>query len=218
MDTNFALFTVFSLVLLFAAFRVITAKSPVAAALHLVLAFFSAACVWMLLQAEFLAIALVLVYVGAVMVLFLFVVMMMDINVESLRAGFWKHFPVAGLVGAIIALEMILVLYRGFSLDEAAPLAADVAQMGNTKALGAELYTRYVYPVQIAAVLLLVAIIAAIALTLRGRKDSRHQDPSEQVKVKKADRLRIVKMPAVRPQAAAPAAPAADAANPGGQA
>jgi len=215
MDTNFALFTVFSLVLLFAAFRVITAKSPVAAALHLVLAFFSAACVWMLLQAEFLAIALVLVYVGAVMVLFLFVVMMMDINVESLRAGFWRHFPVAGLVGAIIALEMILVLYRGFSLDEAAPLAAEVAQMGNTKALGTELYTRYVYPVQIAAVLLLVAIIAAIALTLRGRKDSRHQDPSEQVKVKKADRLRIVKMPAVRRE---PAAPAADAANPGGQA
>jgi NADH-quinone oxidoreductase subunit J len=214
MDTNFALFTVFSLVLLFAAFRVITASSPVTAALHLVLAFFSAACVWMLLQAEFLAIALVLVYVGAVMVLFLFVVMMMDLNVESLRAGFWKHFPVAGLVGAIIALEMILVLYRGFSVDEAAPLAAEVAQMGNTKALGTELYTRYVYAVQIAAVLLLVAIIAAIALTLRGRKDSRHQDPSEQVKVKKADRLRIVKMPAVRREPT----PASDAANPGGQA
>lgn len=216
MDTNFALFTVFSLVLLFAAFRVITASSPVTAALHLVLAFFSAACVWMLLQAEFLAIALVLVYVGAVMVLFLFVVMMMDINVEALRAGFWKHFPVAGLVGAIIALEMILVLYRGFSVDEAAPLAAEVAQMGNTKALGVELYTRYVYPVQIAAVLLLVAIIAAIALTLRGRKDSRHQDPSEQVKVKKADRLRIVKMPAVRREPTA--APGSDAANTGGQA
>jgi len=215
MDTNFALFTVFALVLLFAAFRVITAKSPVTAALHLVLSFFSAACLWMMLQAEFLAIALVLVYVGAVMVLFLFVVMMMDINTDELRAGFWKHFPVAGLVGAIIALEMILVLYRGFSLDEAAPLAAEVARMGNTKALGTELYTRYVFPVQIAAVLLLVAIIAAIALTLRGRKDSRHQDPSEQVKVKKADRLRIVKMPVVRRDSAAPAN---DAAKNGSQA
>ncbi|MES2090888.1 MAG: NADH-quinone oxidoreductase subunit J [Pseudomonadota bacterium] len=210
MNTLTALFYVFSFVLLFAAFRVITAKSPVSAALHLVLAFFSAACIWMLLQAEFLAIALVLVYVGAVMVLFLFVVMMLDINIDSLRQGFWKHFPVAGLVGVVIALEMAAVLTRGFHLTEAKPFPPEVAKMANTKALGIDLYSHYLFPVQIAAVILLVAIIAAIALTLRRRKDAHYQNPAEQVKAKKADRLRIVKMDAVveKPAAAADTNPA----------
>jgi NADH-quinone oxidoreductase subunit J len=150
----------------------------------------------MLLRAEFLAIALVLVYVGAVMVLFLFVVMMLDINADSFREGFWKHLPLAGLVGAVIALEMALVLMRGFQL-QAPPPSARALEIGNTKLLGIEIYTHYLYPLQIAAVLLLVAIVAAIALTLRRRKDSKYIDPAEQVKVKRNDRLRIVKMDAV---------------------
>lgn len=217
MDTKTALFYVFSAILLFAAFRVITARSSVHAALYLVLAFFNAACVWMLLKAEFLAISLVLVYVGAVMVLFLFVVMMLDINVDRLREGFWKLFPVAGTIAAIIAVEMIWVLKRGFNLPTAAQPDPALAKLGNTKLLGIEIYTQYLYPLQIAAVLLLVAIIAAIALTLRRRKDSKYVDPADQVKVKKADRLRIVKMaPEVAP---APVAPAADSpAATGGQA
>ena len=194
MNTTSALFYIFSAVLLFAAFRVITARSAVHSALFLVLAFFSAACVWMLLQAEFLAIALVLVYVGAVMVLFLFVVMMLDVNIEGLRVGFWKHFPVAALVGVIIALEMAAVLLPGFRLTDAPITDAAALKMGNTKLLGIEIYTKYLYPLQIAAVLLLVAIVAAIALTLRKRKDSKTQNPSEQVKAKKADRMRIVQM------------------------
>jgi len=194
MDINTALFYVFSAVLLLAAFRVITARSPVYAALFLVLAFFSAACVWILLRAEFLAIALVLVYVGAVMVLFLFVVMMLDVDVGSLRAGFWRHFPVAAVVGVVIALEMAAVLLPGFRLTDAPATSAAALKLGNTKVLGIEVYTRYLYPLQIAAVLLLVAIIAAISLTLRTRKDSRRTDPSEQVKAKKADRVRIVSM------------------------
>jgi NADH-quinone oxidoreductase subunit J len=195
MTTATALFYVFSAVLLFAAFRVITARSPVYAALYLVLAFFSAACVWILLRAEFLAIALVLVYVGAVMVLFLFVVMMLDIDVEVLRVGFWKHFPVALVVGVVIALEMAAVLIPGFYVSEARPLPAAALKLGNTKLLGVEVYTSYLYPLQIAAVLLLVAIIAAISLTLRARKDTKHVHPSEQVKAKKADRMRLVSMP-----------------------
>ncbi|WP_298015407.1 NADH-quinone oxidoreductase subunit J [uncultured Aquabacterium sp.] len=213
MDTFSLLFYLFALVLVYAGFRVITARSPVTAALHLVLAFFSASCVWMLLQAEFLSIALVLVYVGAVMVLFLFVVMMLDINVDALRQGFWKHFPAAGIIGALIAIEMAFVLTRGFDLPEARPFPPEVAQVANTKALGIELYTNYLFPVQIAAVILLVAIVAAIALTLRRRKDSQYQNPSEQVRVKKADRLRIVK---VAPQVDAPAADASN--QTGGQA
>src|SRR6478735_10836789 len=187
MDTHTALFYVFSALLL-AAFRVITARSPVYAALFLVLAFFSAACVWILLRAEFLAIALVLVYVGAVMVLFLFVVMMLDVDIGSLRSGFWKHFPVAALVGVIISLEMAAVLLPGFRLVDAPTAGAAALKLGNTKLLGIEVYTKYLYPLQIAAVLLLVAIIAAIALTLRRRKDSKYIDPAEQVKAKKAGR------------------------------
>jgi NADH-quinone oxidoreductase subunit J len=196
MNTTTALFYAFSGAMLFAAFRVITARSPVHAALFLVLAFFSASCVWMLLRAEFLAIALVLVYVGAVMVLFLFVVMMLDINVDGFREGFWRHFPVAALVGVIIALEMAAVLLPGFRLIDAPAADAAALKLGNTKLLGIEVYTKYLYPLQIAAVLLLVAIIAAIALTLRRRKDSKYVNPSQQVKATKAERMRLVQMKA----------------------
>ncbi len=209
MDIQTALFYVFSAVLLFAAFRVITARTPVYAALYLVLAFFNASCVWMLLRAEFLAIALVLVYVGAVMVLFLFVVMMLDLNSSTLREGFWKHFPLAAIVGVVIILEMALVLIPGFDVRSAPLPDAAELKLGNTKLLGIEIYTRYLYPLQIAAVLLLVAIIAAIALTLRRRKDSKYIDPAEQVRAKKADRVRIVKMKAeVEAETPPPAAPA----------
>ena len=189
-----ALFYFFAALLLFASFRVITARSTVHAVLYLVLAFANASAIWMLLSAEFLAITLVLVYVGAVMVLFLFVVMMLDLNVGEDRDGFWKHLPLAGLIGAVIALEMALVLMGGFRLSDVPLLDPALAKLGNTRLLGIEVYTKYLYPLQIAAVLLLVAIIAAIALTLRKRKDSRSQDPSQQVLARKADRLRIVKM------------------------
>ena len=210
MNSTTGLFYLFSAVLLGAGFGVITARSTVHAALYLVLAFFSAACVWMLLKAEFLAIALVLVYVGAVMVLFLFVVMMLDVNTDAFRQNFWRHFPLAGVVGALIALEMTLVLRGGFDLALAKPLSAAELKLGNTKLLGIEVYTDYLYPLQLAAVLLLIAIIAAIALTLRERKDSRHLDPSQQVRVKKADRLRVVKMAAtVAPPSAPPVPPVA---------
>jgi NADH-quinone oxidoreductase subunit J len=204
MNTITALFYVFSAVLLFAGFRVITARSTVHAALYLVLAFFSASCLWMLLRAEFLAITLVLVYVGAVMVLFLFVVMMLDINTDAFREGFYKHLPVAGFVGALIALQMALVLMRGFQGAEAPAATARELELGNTKLLGIEVYTNYLYPLQLAAVLLLVAIIAAIALTLRERKDSKHMDPGEQVKARKADRVRLVKMAPTIEQPSAP--------------
>ena len=210
MDARTGLFYVFAAVLLFAAFRVITARNPVHAVLYLVLAFFQAAAIWLLLKAEFLAITLVLVYVGAVMVLFLFVVMMLDINLDGVRQGFWKHFPLAGSVGALIALEMSYVLMGGFR--EPPKAANAVAQMGaqvsNTKELGKVLYSEYVYPLEIAAIILLVAIIAAIALTLRARKDSKSQNPSEQVRVKRADRVTLVKMKPVMPEAVTQVAPA----------
>ncbi len=197
MNTTTALFYAFSAVLLLASLRVITARSAVHSALFLVLAFFSAACIWMLLRAEFLAIALVLVYVGAVMVLFLFVVMMLDANADTIREGFWKHFPLAAFVGVVIALEMAAVLLPGFRGSDAVQASAAELKMGNTKLLGVEVYTNYLYPLQIAAVLLLVAIIAAIALTLRKRKDSKYLDPSQQVRARKADRVRIVDMKSV---------------------
>ena len=208
MDAKTGLFYVFAAVLLFAAFRVITARNPVHAALFLVLAFFQASAIWLLLKAEFLAITLVLVYVGAVMVLFLFVVMMLDINLDSVRKGFWKHFPLAGTVGAVIALEMSYVLMGGFReppklAGAAGPIGA---QLSNTKELGKVLYSEYVYPLEIAAVILLVAIIAATALTLRERKDSKAINPSDQVRVKAGDRVRLVKMKSV---VAVPAAAAA---------
>ena len=207
MNTTSSLFYLFSAILLVSAFRVITARSTVHAALFLVLAFFNAACVWMLLKAEFLAITLVLMYVGTVMVLFLFVVMMLDINTDSMREGFWTHFPLAAFIGVLIALEMALVLKTGFSVRDVKPLEPAYAELGNTRALGKMIYNQYLYPLQVAAVLLLVAIIAAIALTLRKRKDSRYQDPSQQVRAKKADRVRLVKMDAVVEKPAASATP-----------
>ncbi len=207
MDAKTGLFYVFAALMLFAAFRVITARNPVHAALYLVLAFFQAAAIWILLKAEFLAITLVLVYVGAVMVLFLFVVMMLDINLDGVRQGFWKHFPLAGSIGALIALEMSYVLMGGFreppkavSLSGSAAVQMG-AQLPNTKELGKVLYSEYIYPLEIAAIILLVAIIAAIALTLRARKDSKSQKPSEQVRVKRADRVTLIKMKSVMPEA-----------------
>ena len=199
MDIRAGFFYLFSALLLFASFRVITARSPVHAALFLVMAFFQAAAIWILLKAEFLAIALVLVYVGAVMVLFLFVVMMLDINVDSLRANFWRHFPLAASVGVLIALEMAAVLMGGFRMGEepgAVPVAAQGAvQFSNTRELGKLLYSQYLYPLEVAAVILLVGIIAAIALTLRQRKDSKYTDPAQQVRVHARDRKNLIKMP-----------------------
>ena len=203
MDAKTGLFYVFAGVLLFAAFKVITARNPVHAALYLVLAFFQAAAVWILLKAEFLAITLVLVYVGAVMVLFLFVVMMLDVNLDGVRKGFWKHFPLAATVGTLIALQMAAVLMGGFRLSEepkSAVLAGQAAaQVSNTKELGKVLYSEYIYPLEIAAVILLVAIIAAIALTLRERKDSKNTHSSEQIRVKRGDRVSLVKVEPTRP-------------------
>jgi NADH-quinone oxidoreductase subunit J len=198
MDVKTGLFYFFSVVLLFAAFRVITARNAVHAVLYLVLAFFQAAAIWLLLKAEFLAITLVLVYVGAVMVLFLFVVMMLDVELDSVRRGFWKHFPLAGLMGAVIALEMAAVLMGGFRVSEepqaAAVLGKASVELSNTRELGKVLYTQYLYPLEIAAALLLVAMVAAIALTLRARKDSKAINPSVQVRVKAQDRLTVLKM------------------------
>jgi NADH-quinone oxidoreductase subunit J len=197
MSVTTGLFYVFSAVLLFAAFRVITARNPVHAALYLVLTFFQAAMIWMLLEAEFLSITLGLVYVGAVMVLFLFVVMMMDINVENLRAGFWTHFPLAAVVGVVIALEMAAVLMGGFRVVEDPSVITQVpGGLSNTQQLGKLIYTQYIYPLEIAAAILLVAMIAAIALTLRARKDSKYVSPGDQVRVKPADRMMVLKMQA----------------------
>lgn len=196
MEFKTVLFYVFSAILVFAATRVITDRNPVHAALFLVLSFFSAAGVWLLLKAEFLAIVLVLVYVGAVMVLFLFVVMMLDINLDKLREGFWSYFPLAATIGVVIVLEMAAVLLHGFwgALDVQVPAAS--ASIGNTKELGKLIYTQYIYAFEIAAVVLLVAIVAAVALTLRRRKDVKYFDPAAAVKVKRNDRVRIVTMKA----------------------
>lgn len=193
MSVTTGLFYLFAATMLFAAFRTITARNPVHAALFLVLTFFQAAAIWMLLKMEFLSITLVLVYVGAVMVLFLFVVMMMDINVESLRVGFWKHFPLAGLLGVFIVLEMASVL-MSIHVTENPEALAMAANVSNTKELGKLMFTKYLYPLEIAAAILLVAMFAAIALTLRARKDSKYVDPADQVRVRSRDRLEVVKM------------------------
>lgn len=195
MEFKTVLFYVFAVILVIAAVRVITARNPVHAALFLVLSFFSAAGIWMLLKAEFLAIVLVLVYVGAVMVLFLFVVMMLDINMDKMREGFWGYFPLAATIGVIIVLEMAAVLLRSFWTPESqVPAAADT--IGQTKPLGKLIFTEYVYAFEIAAVILLVAIVAAVALTLRKRKDSKYFDPAQAVKVKAKDRVQLVSMKA----------------------
>jgi NADH-quinone oxidoreductase subunit J len=176
---------------------VVTVRHPVRAALSLVLAFFSAAGLWLLLEAEFLALALVLVYVGAVMVLFLFVVMMLDINLAPLREGFGEYLPLGALVAVLLVLELVLILTAGhFSPPQLPEPAAQPAGGSNTRELGRVLYTAYVYPFEIAGVLLLLAIVAAIALTLRRRQDTKYQAPSEQIKVRRAERVRLVKLPA----------------------
>ena len=190
-----AVFYVFGSVLVLSGLAVVTARNPVHGVLFLVLAFFTASAIWLLLRAEFLAIVLVVVYVGAVMVLFLFVVMMLDINLEKVREGFWKNLPLALVVGGIMVAEMTAVLAGGYFDLLPRPLALP-AEYSNTKALGRVLYTDYAYAFEIAAVILLVAIISAIALTLRRRKDSRSQDPGAQAKVRRADRVRMISMPA----------------------
>ena len=192
-------FYAFAAILLGAAVAVITARNPVHAAMFLVLAFFTASAIWLLLRAEFLAITLLLVYVGAVMVLFLFVVMMLDIHIEQLREGFWKNLPLAIVVGGIMMAEMVAVL-AGRTFGVAPAPVAKPADYSNTRELGRLLYTDYVFAFEIAAVILLVAIIAAIALTLRERKDKRAQDPAEQVKARRAERVRLVSMPVEKDQ------------------
>lgn len=204
MNIQTGFFYVFAFVLLYAAFRVVTARNTVHAVLHLMLAFSQASALWLMLQAEFLAIALVLVYLGAVMVLFLFVVMMLDIRIEGDRWTFWQHFPLAAVIGAVVAAEIAAVMWVGFpSIASSAPAVA--SDVSNTKALGILLYTEYLYPIQVAAVILLVAMITAIALTLRQRKDSKAINPGDQVRVRAADRLVVVPMAVT--QKAAEAAP-----------
>ena len=217
MEFTTALFYVFATVMVLSGLRVITAKNPVYAALFLVLAFFNAAGIWLLLKAEFLAIVLVLVYVGDVMVLFLFVVMMLDINVDRMREGFWGYLPMALVIGAVIVLEMAAVLYNSYgSFAQTAEAAA--LNIGGTRELGRLIYTKYIYGFEVAAVILLVGIIAAVSLTLRKRKDSKAIDPAAAVRVKRNDRLRIVKMAPVDQrsidEAATAAAAAATAADP----
>ena len=194
MEFKTILFYIFSTVTVLAALRVITARNPVHAALFLVLAFFNVAGLWMLLQAEFLSLVLIMVYVGAVMVLFLFVVMMLDINIERVRQGFWKNLPLGALVGGLMVAEMAAVLSgRYFDLVTLPPqnLPADYS---NTKELGRVLYTDFAFPFEIASVILLVAIIVAVMLTLRRRKDNKAMNPVDQIAVKSKDRMRLVKM------------------------
>ncbi len=210
MDVKAFFFYLFAALTLISGFRVVTARNPVHSALFLILTFVSAAAIWLLLKAEFLAIVLVLVYIGAVMVLFLFVVMMLDIDVENLRRGFWKSAPVAIFVGGAVVIELAIVIWIQFSPVSAADAPALPPNYSNTEALGQLLYSEYVYPLQVAGVILLVAMVSAIALTLRRRKDAKFQVPGEQVKVKASDRLRIVKMAAERP-APEVDAPATDA-------
>jgi len=198
---TFATFTfyAFAAILIFAALRVITTRNPVHAALWLVLSFFTAAAVWLLLRAEFLAIALVLVYVGAVMVLFLFVVMMLDVNFDTMRQHFRSYLPIGAAVGALVLFEMALVIVDSAIGRTATAPATPTGS--NTRALGQLLYVDYVYPFEIAAVVLLVAIVAAIALTHRKRKERKHQDPGQQVKVRREDRVRLVDLPSEKPPA-----------------
>lgn len=197
MNLETILFYFFATVTVLAALRVITARNPLHAVLFLVLAFVSSAGIWLLLEAEFLAIALVLVYVGAVMVLFLFVVMMLDINIERLREGFWRWLPMGLLLAALIGVQMVWVLGAREISSGMAPVK-HAADYSNTKELGRLIYTDYVYPFELAAVLLLVAMVAAIALTLRKRRDAKRQDIGKQLKVRREDRVRIVSVPSVR--------------------
>jgi NADH-quinone oxidoreductase subunit J len=202
MEFKTFVFYVLSAIMLIAALRTITARNPVHAALFLVLSFFSAAGLWMLLQAEFLAIVLIMVYVGAVMVLFLFVVMMLDIDIVRLRHRFWSYLPLGAMIGLLMVLEMALVLGGKYFGAEVLPDQPSPAGYSNTKELGRLLFTEYVYPFELASVILLVGIIAAVMLTLRQRKDTKYQKPSEQLAVKRKDRVRLVKMAAEKDEPA----------------
>ncbi|MDX9995636.1 MAG: NADH-quinone oxidoreductase subunit J [Rhodocyclaceae bacterium] len=194
MEFKTFVFYVLAAILVFAALRTITARNPVHAALFLVLAFFSTAALWMLLQAEFLAIILIMVYVGAVMVLFMFVVMMLDIDIARLRHRFWSYLPLGGMIGLLMVAEMALVLSGKYFSVEALPGQTMPEGYSNTKELGRLLYTEYVYPFELASVILLVGVIAAVMLTLRQRKDTKYQKPAEQLAVRRNDRVRIVRM------------------------
>lgn len=187
------LFYVLAIVLVVAAFRVITASSPVTAVLHLILAFANAAMIWMLLGAEFLGLLLVLVYVGAVMVLFLFVVMMLDVKMEELRTGIKTYLPMGLIVGLIMVVEMSFVLAT--SWGQVGPAAEMGDDYNNSRALGELMYTEYAYAVEVGAVLLLVGMIAAISLTLRKRRDVKYNDPGASVRVRASDRVRLVDLP-----------------------
>ena len=196
MEFKTFVFNFLSTILVYASLRVVTLRNPVHAALHLVLAFFSASGVWILLQAEFLAIALVLVYVGAVMVLFLFVVMMLDINLDRLREGFWSYLPLGAIVALLMVAEMSLVIYGNFYDLFESSVPQTPADYSNVKAVGRLLFTEYVYPFELASVILLVGIVAAVALTLRGKRKTKSVSPGQQVFVKAKDRVRVLKMPA----------------------
>jgi NADH-quinone oxidoreductase subunit J len=194
MDFQTFVFYFLSAILIAASFRVITARNPVHAALHLILAFFTCGGIWSLLQAEFLAIAIILVYVGAVMVLFLFVVMMLDINLDRVRQGFWNYLPLGAMLGVLMVVEMGVVLGSKYlqvpALDVIAP-----AGVSNTKSIGALMFSDYVYPFELASVVLLVGMIAAIVLTYRGPKKTKYTNPNQQVFVKAKDRVRVLQMP-----------------------
>ena len=211
MDFTTVLFYIFALLLTVSGLKVITSRNPVASALFLVLAFFNAAAIWMLLQAEFLAILLVLVYVGAVMVLFLFVVMMLDINLDVLRRDFKRFVPMATVVGAIIVIETALILWHGYGatvqpVRDTTAAVAGAADWSNTRLIGKIIYTDYIFAFEVAGLVLLVAIIAAIALTTRHGKDSKRQRVSDQVKVRREDRVRVVKMASEKEHLAEPEA------------
>lgn len=194
MDFPTSVFFFLSAILVFAALRVITARNPVYAALHLMLAFFTCGGIWALLQAEFLAIAIILVYVGAVMVLFLFVVMMLDINLDRIREGFWQYLPLGAVLGLLMVLEMGLVLGSKYFQVPAAE-AVVPAGVSNTKEIGTLMFTDYVFPFELASIILLVGMIAAIVLTYRGPKKSKISNPNTQVFVKAKDRMRVIQMP-----------------------
>ncbi|MBN3766647.1 NADH-quinone oxidoreductase subunit J [Burkholderia sp. Ac-20365] len=216
MDFTTVLFYIFALLLTVSGLKVITSRNPVSSALFLVLAFFNAAAIWMLLQAEFLAILLVLVYVGAVMVLFLFVVMMLDINLDVLRRDFKRFVPMATVVGAIIVIETALILWHGYGatvqpVRDTTAAVAGAADWSNTRLIGKIIYTDYIFAFEVAGLVLLVAIIAAIALTTRHGKDSKRQRVSDQVKVRAQDRVRVVKMAAEIERPAEPETVAGDA-------
>jgi NADH-quinone oxidoreductase subunit J len=200
MEFKTVLFYVFSAVMIIAALRVITARNPVHAVLFLVLAFFNASGIWMLLQAEFLAVALIMVYVGAVMVLFLFVVMMLDINIERMRQGFWQYLPMGALVGILLLAEMAIVLTGRYFGLENMPAHNLPAEHSNTAELARLLFTDYFFPFELASVILTVAVVAAVMLTLRRRTDSKAMQPSDQIAIKRADRIRIVRMASEKEQ------------------